>query len=129
MTDIPAPFASTLDDLPSDELFALEERVTAMTSHPAWAELLELVEKGKATVQYTIAHGKTHDHAQYARYAGYLSGADATRDAGRAVLETAARRRAHLEAEAEREREDKATQQEAEKPWGSQEQEAQPVES
>ena len=115
--DVASPFRSALEARSSDELFALEERVDELLAMPAWQELADLVNGGKDVVHRQIAHGKTYEHAQYARFAGYLSGADAFPDAIRTVKEAAAARRGKLEAEAEREREAAATQQEDEKPW------------
>jgi hypothetical protein len=115
--DVPAPFPTVLREMSSEELFALEEQVRDLLEHPAWNRLSELVGLGKAVVHQQIAHGKTHGRAQYARYAGFLSGADAWDDCAKDVMTAAASRREHLEAEAERERTDDAAQEETERSW------------
>lgn len=117
--DIGNPFRTLADGMPSEDLFALEESTQKLTSSNAWQEICQMVEEGKEVVSHQIVHGKTHERAQYARFAGYLSGADAFVDAVRTIKEAAAARRGKLEADAEREREEKAELQEAEKPWGT----------
>lgn len=99
-----------LEPLPSDELFALAERIEELQSHPGWVAVSEFIETGRENIRRILERGATREQADYARIMGFLSGTSVAADVAREIMEAASDRRLRLEREAEAAERERAEQ-------------------
>lgn len=99
MALIAKPFASKITDLPSTELFAFEDNLAELRESETWKALEGLVGAARESLLVELVNGATLSQADYARRAGYLSGAEIASEIMEMVTVAAARRRAEIEAD------------------------------
>lgn len=86
-----------LDQLPADELFALEEQVADLTKMPGWERVVALIGEGRDAVVSGLTRTATKSHEDYARAIGYLSGLEEAPNVVQAIADAASKKRERLE--------------------------------
>lgn len=95
-------YVGVIGDVPSRELMDLAELTAELKSTPVWEQLTELVDRSKSVAQRMLTDTSlpTLSQADYARAAGFLSGADLLPEIVQYIERAAAERQGALEAEA-----------------------------
>lgn len=82
----------------AEELFALEDNVHALMQNPAWAEMVGLIEQGKAAILTSLTSSATTPaYGDQCRALGHIAGLEEAPNIAQAILEAADQRRKDLE--------------------------------
>ncbi len=94
------PFMSHLATVEPDALFEAERAVSALVDSPGWKVVMDLLGKGRQSVEARLKYSKPRDSAaEYAQILGQVVGMEAAEAAAEAVLIKAAERQRKLEAQ------------------------------